>query len=163
VSLAGSLLIPFAIRAMADPLSVAGLAAGLMSLGLQVCACITEYIEALDCHEQDIASVRQQNDSLRKTLRIVEASLCQLQCDHQEAAAAVHDCLDSVKQKLKALDALVAKLAGCRQPTTSRGNRIKNQGKKLLYPFSRSKLAQLDTELRNANTTLQLTLHVLVL
>jgi hypothetical protein len=147
---------------MADPLSVAGLAAGLVSLGLQVCGGITKYMDALDCREQDIASVRQQNLSLQKTLHVVETSLAQLQPDHQTAAAAVSSCIDGCRNELEALVTLMADLAGSSQPTAvGRRDKLRNQGKKLLYPFSRPKLEQLETTLRNANATLQLALQAL--
>lgn len=146
---------------MADPLSVAGLATGLVSLGLQTYGGITKYIDALDCREQDIASIKQQNDSLRKTVQVVETSLAQLQCGHQRPTAAARDCLGSCKNELQALDDLLAQLTGFGQPTTGRRNKIKSRGKKLLYPFSRPKLEQLETRLRNTNLTLQLALQAL--
>ena len=146
---------------MADPLSVACLAAGLVSLGLQVCGGIITYVDALDCREQDIASVRQQHHSLQITLRVVETSLSQLPRDHQEAAAAAHDCLDVCQAKLKGLESLVAELASSNSPSTSRRGKIRHQSKKLLYPFSRVKLEQLETRLQSANATLQLALQAL--
>jgi DNA anti-recombination protein RmuC len=146
---------------MADPLSVAGLAAGVVSLGIQVCGGITKYLDALDCREQDILSAKQQNECLRKALQVVEASLARLQRDHSAAAAAVQDCLDSSKQELSALNDFVTQLAGSGQPSTGRRGRIKAEGRKLLYPFHRSKLEQLESRLRNANATLQVALQAL--
>ncbi len=151
---------------MADPLSVAGLvaglAAGLVSLGLQVCGGITQYLDALDCRDQDMVSVRQQTISLQNTLRAVEPSLAQLQSDHQAAAAAVHDCIAGCKSELRALLTLVTDLTGCDQPPRAgRRDKLKSQGKKLLYPFSRPKLNQLETRLRNANGAFQLALQTL--
>jgi hypothetical protein len=147
---------------MADPLSVAGLAAGLVSLGLQTCGGITKYIDALDCREQDITSIKQHNNSLRNTIQVVETSLTQLHRDHPGPTAAVRSCLDSCGNELRALDDLVAQLAaGFDRSTTGRRNKVKSQGKKLLYPFSRPKLEQLETRLRNANVTLQPALQAL--
>jgi hypothetical protein len=148
---------------MADPLSVAGLAAGVVSLGLQVCAGITQYMDALDCREQDIASARQQTVSLQKTLHLVETCLPQLQHDHRAATETVYNCIESCRNELEALVRLMADLAAsCNQSiTASRRDKIKNQGRKLLYPFSRPKLEQLETRLRNANATLQLALQAL--
>jgi chromosome segregation ATPase len=146
---------------MADPLSVAGLTAGLVSLGLQVSGGITQYIDALDCREKDIASAKQQNDSLHKTLQTIEASLVQLRRDHHAATTAVQACLDSCQTELKDLQKLVAELAVPNQPVIDRRSKIRNRGKKLLYPFDRPKLQQLETRLRNANATLQLALQAL--
>ncbi|KAI0436950.1 hypothetical protein F4803DRAFT_197268 [Xylaria telfairii] len=146
---------------MADPLSVAGLATGVVSLGLQVAGGITDYIDALNCRSQDILLVKQQNESLQRTLQVVETSLSQFQRDHQVATVAARECLDLCKQELKALQSLVVDITACDQPTADRKSKIKNKGKRLLYPFSRPKLEQLETRLRNTNATLQLALQSL--
>ena len=149
---------------MADPLSVLGLTAGLVSLGLQVGGGIKTYLDALDCRDQDIASVRQQNDALAATLRVIETSqvLSQIESEHQESTAAVRGCLDSCRAELNTLDRLVTDLAGCSTSmAVGRRYRIKTQGKKALYPFNRSKLEELGKRLHNANATLQLGLQML--
>jgi uncharacterized protein YigA (DUF484 family) len=150
-------------RAMADPLSVAGLAAGVISLGLQVAGGITNYIDALSCRRQDISSVRQQNDALRNTLQVIKTSLSQLQHDHQDATVAVREWLDSCKNELEALESLIVNFTACDQPMVTAGwkNKVKNKRKKLLYPFSHPKLEQLETRLHNANAALQLALQTL--
>ncbi|EJP69640.1 uncharacterized protein BBA_01605 [Beauveria bassiana ARSEF 2860] len=144
---------------MADPLSVAGLAFAVVSLGLQVTAGITDYFDALNSRDQDIASARQQNDTLRKTLRVIESSSSRLQNDHRAETAALRECLDSCKQELQALESTVTELISCDQATTCRKDKIRNQGKRLLYPFNRPKLEQITTRLHNINSNLQLALQ----
>lgn len=146
---------------MADPLSVAGLAAGVVSLGIQVSQGITTYIDALNCRDQDIVSVRQRNDSLRRTLSVVETSHSQLEDDHQVATAAIRECLASCNMELNLLENLVADLTTCDRFTAGLIGKAKNKGKKLLYPFSRPKLEQLEARLRNANMALQMALQSL--
>lgn len=146
---------------MADPLSVAGLATGMVSLGLQVCGGITSYLDALKCGEQDIASTRQQTDCLDKTLQVVKASLPQPRQEHQAPTAAVHSCLDSCSQELKALQTLMAQLAGPDQALSGGREKIQALSKKLRYPFNRPKIDQLEMKLRNTNATLQLALQAL--
>lgn len=118
------------VPVMADPLSVAGLTAGMVSLGLQVCGGITSYLDALKCGEQDIASTRQQTDRLDKALQAVEASLLQPQQKHQAPTAAVHGCLDSCSQEFKALQTLMDQLAGPDQ-TPSGGRKYPSFGQKV--------------------------------
>ncbi|OAA44723.1 Ankyrin repeat-containing domain protein [Beauveria brongniartii RCEF 3172] len=146
---------------MADPLSVAGLAFAVVSLGLQVTAGITDYFDALTSRDQDIAFARQQNDTLRKTLRVIESSSSRLQNDHRAATAALRECLDSCKNELQALEITVAELVSCDQATTCRKDKIRNQGKRLLYPFNRPKLEQIATRLHDINSNLQLALQTL--
>jgi hypothetical protein len=146
---------------MADPLSVAGLAAGLVSLGLQVCGNIITYIDALDCREHDLAALRHQHNSVFQTLQVVEASLAQLQRTHQRATAAARSCLDACHAELEDLSVLVAEYSSRTRSETSRREKLRSQGKKLLYPFSRPKLEHLEARLRNANAALQLALQAL--
>ncbi|KXX81100.1 hypothetical protein MMYC01_204118 [Madurella mycetomatis] len=147
---------------MSDPLSVIGLAAGLVSLGIQVSSGITKYLDALDCRGQDIASVRQQNKALEKSLAFISATLAQPsnQPEH-DGSAVLRECLESCNMELKALNSLVADLADSGESTAGMRGRIKNQRKKLLYPFNRPKLEQLDRRLCRANQTLQLPLQTL--
>ncbi|CAG9980464.1 unnamed protein product [Clonostachys byssicola] len=148
---------------MANPLSVAGSAVAVVSLGLRVTGGITEYIDALQSRDQYIASVRQKNDTLRKTLQVVEASLSrlQLQGDHQAAAQVVRECLDTSMKELKALEDLITELTVGDPSLPRRQSKLKTQGKKLMYPFSRPKLEQLGTRLGHINAALQLALQTL--
>lgn len=143
---------------MADPLSIAASAAGLVSLGFQVGGGITQYLDALNCRDADISSARQQNKALSDTLSVIEASLVQLRTDHHAATAAAKACLDSCRASLMALQGLVAKVAGPGQATTSK---IQGHGRKLLYPFKRPKLQQLEAKLGSTNAALQLALQAL--
>lgn len=147
---------------MADPLSLPGLAIGLVSLGVQVSGGISKYIDALDCREQDIASVREQNDALEKSLNVVNQLLSRVHPEYQESTALVRQCLEPCRNELKALDALVADLTGGGQQSSAGWkDRLKSQGKKLLYPFDRPKLEQVESRLRKASMTLLSALQTL--
>ncbi|KAK2684067.1 hypothetical protein RAB80_002013 [Fusarium oxysporum f. sp. vasinfectum] len=146
---------------MADPLSVAGLALAVVSLGLQVTVSITDYFDSLKSYDQDIASIEQQNDTLRKTLQVIESSISRFQNDHRTATEALRQCLDSCKEELKALESMVATLITDNQGTAGRKNKARNKGKKLLYPFHRPKLEQIATKLHHINANLQLGLQSL--
>lgn len=147
---------------MSDPLSLIGLGAGLVSLGLQVSGGITKYLDALDCRDQDIASVRQQNKALEKSLGFISTTLAQPSNGSQhDGSAALQECLASCNVELKALNSLVADLSDSGDPTAGMRGRIKSRHKKLLYPFNRPKLEQLDRRLCRANQALQLPLQTL--
>ncbi|KAF5639666.1 ankyrin repeat-containing protein [Fusarium sp. NRRL 52700] len=146
---------------MADPLSVAGLALAVVSLGLQVTGGITEYFDSLKSRDQDIASIIQQNNMLRKTLQIIESSISRFQNDHRPATEALRQFLDSCNKELKDLESMVAALNTGDQCTTSRRTKARNNGKKLLYPFHRPKVEQMATKLHHINATLQLGLQSL--
>lgn len=152
---------PFPFRRMADPVSVAGLAVSVVSLGIQVSGGITTYIDSLSCRDKDIASIRQQNASLQKSLEVIEASLPQFHRKHHPATTAVHECLDSSKNELSTLESLISDLTSCDQFAKSRKDKFKSQGKRLLYPFSRPKVKELETRICNTNSALQLALQTL--
>lgn len=137
---------------MADP---------TVSLGLHVCGNIAAYVDALNCRKKDIESVRQQNEALRKTLQLASTSLSLLQRDNYAAATTARECLESSKKTLADLETLVASLTACDQPTSSRRSNLKGQGKKLLYPFSRTKVEELGTRIHHANSTLQVAMQTL--
>lgn len=146
---------------MAGPLSVAGLALAVVSLGLQVTGGITDYFDSLNSRDQDIASIIQRNDTLRKTLQIIELSISRFQNDHRTATETLRQFLDSSNEELKVLEAMVATLNIDDQGTGGRRNKTRNKGKKLLYPFHRPKLEQMVTKLHHINATLQLGLQSL--
>lgn len=146
---------------MADPLSAAGLAVGVLSLGIQVSGGVTTYIDSLSCRDKDIASIRRQNASLQKSLEVIRESLSQFHRKHHPATTAVHECLDSCKNELSALESLISDLTSCDQFATSQKDKFKSQGKKLLYPFSRPKVKELETRICNTNSALQLALQAL--
>ncbi|KAF5616056.1 ankyrin repeat-containing protein [Fusarium sp. NRRL 25303] len=146
---------------MADPLSVAGLALAVVSLGLQVTGGITDYFDSLKSRDQDIASIIQQNDTLKKTLQVIESSISRFQNDHRTATEALRQFLDSSNDELKVLEGMVATLTTDDQGATDRRTKARNKGKKLLYPFHRPKLEQMATKLHHINATLQLGLQSL--
>lgn len=137
------------------------MASSTVSLGLQLCGSIATYVEALNCRKENIASVLQQNESLRKTLEFAESSLSLFQHDHHAAATTAHECLNSCNKELVELQRLVARFTASDQPANGWRGNMKNQGNKLLYPFSRAKVDELETRIRNANATLQVALQAL--
>lgn len=147
---------------MADPLSIAGLGIGVVALGLQVSGAIFDYVDALDHRGDELTSLKQQNSLLRKTLGVIEASLSQFQHGHQVTIAAVHECLKSCNKELNALEALATGLIGSGS-TSSRKEGLKMQGKRLLYPFERPNIEQLEKRMSSTNVTLQLALEMLQL
>lgn len=146
---------------MADPLSLAGLAIGVASLGLQVCGGITTYLDAVQCREQEIASVRQQNEVLNSALQAVESSLSRLEPSYQISTAAVLGCLESCKTELNALETITTDLSNTNRTEGSLTGRIKDKSKALKYPFKRQNVQQLENRLRQASSVLYLALQAL--
>ncbi|KAK7972639.1 hypothetical protein PG988_006773 [Apiospora saccharicola] len=144
---------------MADPLSVAGLAAGLVSLGLQLTGGITNYLDAVKCRGKELASARGHNESLRQTIAVLEATVAKTQIPQPASFQIVDHALKPTKTQLKALEDLVDDLAGCDTGTWK--SKLSNKSRKLWYAFDRSKIQQLATQLSQANMTLSIALQVL--
>ncbi|KAK8102350.1 hypothetical protein PG984_015496 [Apiospora sp. TS-2023a] len=144
---------------MADPLSVAGLAAGLVSLGLQLTGGITDYLDAVKCRGKELASARGHNGSLRQTIAVLEATVAKTQIPHPASFQIVDHALKPTKTELKALEDLVDDLADC--DTGTWRSKLSDKSRKLRYAFDRGKIQQLATQLSQANMTLSIALQVL--
>lgn len=147
---------------MADPASLVGLGVGLISLGLQTYSGITTYLDAIDCRDEELLSVRRQNDALHNAIAEINKSLPRLSARQEfSAPAAAATCLTSCEMELKALQKLVAELAGSDTATPGRRKRMKQISKALMYAFDRPKLHRLETRLGQTVPVLQLALQTL--
>ncbi|RYP22652.1 hypothetical protein DL765_001502 [Monosporascus sp. GIB2] len=144
---------------MADPISIVGLAAGLASLGIQICGGITGYLDAIKCRADDIASVRRQVKSFESVLAVIQTALNQVDSSHQVSAAAVAECFQSCETELKALDTFISELTGGVKSQVNFRDKLEEQTRKLTYPFNRSKLNQLEDKLDRVNGIFQTALQ----
>lgn len=142
---------------MADPLSLAASAAGLISLGIQVTQGINTYLGALKGRQEDLDAVHRKNDALRHIVESVKSTVFSPQ-PLNRSHAVVADCIATCEGELAGLETLVAQLAGCKNAKTWKA-RLQNQSKKLSYPFQQSKVEQLSRRLDQANGTLQTSLQ----
>ncbi|KAI1249155.1 hypothetical protein MGN70_008764 [Eutypa lata] len=144
---------------MADPFTIVGLAAGLASLGIQVCGGITTYLDGIKCQADDIASVKRQVQSLESVLQAVRTTLPRIDSSHQVSTTAVVECLRSFEAELETLGKFVSKLTADIVTPTKFKDKVKEQTKKLTYPFNRSKLNQLEARLVQVNGIFQTSLQ----
>ncbi|KAK7934685.1 hypothetical protein PG985_000180 [Apiospora marii] len=144
---------------MADPLSVAGLAAGLVSLSLQVTSGITEYLDALKCRAEELDSVRKRNEFLRASIIVIQSSVAKAQPHHPASSQVVIDTIKYCECEIKSLDDLVAELTGYDSGTWRQ--RVQLKGKKLRYVFDRPKVQHLTSRLSQANVAIGTALQVL--
>ncbi|KAI0594823.1 hypothetical protein F4775DRAFT_572051 [Biscogniauxia sp. FL1348] len=143
---------------MADPISLAGLGLSIASLGLQVCGGITTYLDAVRCRDEEIASVKQQNETLIKTLQVIRNSLS-CHASTSPLPDAMSTCLKLFETRLGDLQILATELTNTHRPDDGLGKKVKDQGKLIWYPFKRPKLQQLEDKLSRANEALQLALQ----
>lgn len=144
---------------MADPLSVAGLAAGVVSLGLQLTGGIANYLDAVKYRAKELSSAREHNESLRQIIAVLQSTVVKTQGSHPNSAQIVIDALKPTETQLKSLEDLVDDLAGC--DTGTWRSKLSDKGRKLRYALDRSKIQQLAAQLLQTNATLSVALQVL--
>ncbi|KAK4187519.1 hypothetical protein QBC35DRAFT_384697 [Podospora australis] len=148
---------------MADPLSAGGLAVGLIASGIQVGGGLVDYLNAVKGQPEDIASARRLLDNMTDTLQVLKSSATRFQAVHSTSTAAVERRLAAVRVELQALETTVREFESHGQPSSSLHGRVKAQGRKLFYPFERTKLGQLEQRLEQTNNVLDKAIHALQL
>lgn len=99
---------------------------------------------------------------MHQLLTTIDTSINRICSSHESSASAVRTCMATCKLEIAALESLVSELQGSR--TVVQDSRIwldiKNHGKKLTYPFHRSKLDRLLAQLSKVTGALQVALQV---
>ncbi|KAK5635648.1 hypothetical protein RRF57_011360 [Xylaria bambusicola] len=145
---------------MADPLSVAGLVTGVISLGLQVAGGLTNYLDAVKGRSEDLMSAKQGGTEMRDLLLTIQDLLPQVESNWPASATTVKRHVKSCHAELSALHTLLSELS---QPVASRPglrHKFENTKKKLSYPFERSQISHLEDRLAKVNSTLQMALQL---
>ena len=144
---------------MADPVGIVGTVGGLVSLGLQAYAGITDYLESFKSRQDDLRSMNSQLEVLRKSLAIVEKALPRLASMHPHEYKTVLPSIETCYHELRNLNDMLQQLAD----SSSSSGAVKEQMKKLAYPFHRPSLMKLEDKVHRANNVLQMVLNALEL
>ncbi|KAK8062129.1 hypothetical protein PG997_014226 [Apiospora hydei] len=139
---------------MADPLSVAGLAAGLVSLGIQVTGGLVSYLDAIRNREEDLALATQYAGSIQAAIHHISTSPSCAQAS-ETASASIMASIDACEAQLKALGAFVGRLSSSQVRSSTLRHKMRTGSKKLLYAFYRPGIKELEDRLARAECTLQ--------
>ncbi|KAK1774842.1 hypothetical protein QBC45DRAFT_423774 [Copromyces sp. CBS 386.78] len=148
---------------MADPLSIAGLITGVVSLGIQLHNDLHTFLDIVKHRDEDIAKLARQAATMAQALDAIDRSLQNSNQANQGAvdSATIIPLLDASRQELLLLHQEVASLT-----KTSKGQKIsgvvefaKATTQKLKYPRQRANIQKLEEGLDQANKTLQLALN----
>ncbi|KAK3332617.1 hypothetical protein B0T19DRAFT_416113 [Cercophora scortea] len=148
---------------MADPATIIGLVAGLLSLGIQVHDNLLTYIRTIKDREDDIASVSSQAATLKGILEIIQTSSQNGPVGNQALSDMVTSSLQSSLRELTLLQNELASINTSQQSSASSTvkGKIKETAAVLSFPRARLKLAKLEERIRSANATLQTALQAL--
>ncbi|KAK8022026.1 hypothetical protein PG993_012793 [Apiospora rasikravindrae] len=142
---------------MAEALGLAASVAGLVSLGLQVTSGIATYLDAVESRQDELASVKRQNDALAASLNIIKMAAASSRSAQNHHGQEITTNIQSCEADLREVEVLLAALANCDTTDTWR-QRLRSKKKKLSYVFDRPKVQQVVQRLHTANQILQLTL-----
>ncbi len=145
---------------MADPLSVAGSAVGIVSLGITVCQGLVSYIESVHGRKEEIANCLREVRNLISVFTSLNDVLPRLArhsgSDHDLVQHYLRDC----EAELDSLKVLVQKLRGPPVQDNARA-KIKDAGRAMVYPFRKREMAAVRQCLQNLLSHLELALDII--
>jgi hypothetical protein len=154
-----AIYLPHVIRLMADPVSAAGTAIGVVSLGLSLCQGLTYYLHALRCRRVEIESTSRQVDCLRSAFVVIKEALPKLSSDHQSAREVIERCLLSCEDEIKRLAETLNELKKDQPTSASLNQKLQVQAGKLSYPFNQRNLRRLEDSVQKVKSILSTALQ----
>lgn len=144
---------------MADPFSIAGSAAGVISLGLTVCQGLLQYYRAYQDYEEDVLRMCTSVNGLQQTLHILDSTLRDSTFTG-EVVTRVEENVLACEEGIKKLSQKLAKVRKADVPTNISGM-VWIQLRRALYPFKESTMAKLREILADLRDGLSLSLSTL--
>ena len=141
--------------------AAASSAAGVISLGLQVCTGLAKYCTDWKSYDRDLAALERRTNGLYSILEVLASLLERMEAKARPAHIAsqgiILDCTDSIAQ----LDKMTLKCAS--QAHSFSGVRIPRPRylRRALYPFRKTDILSLNSSLNDLQCNLMLALHVL--
>lgn len=140
---------------MADGLSVAGTAVGIMSLGIQVCQGLISYVRSAKKRKKELADTLKDIQALLSIFYSLQDIIPLIDQSNPIDSLVIRNCLKDSEEGLQELNALVTKLKG--QPGfTKITEKAKETGRALIYPFHEGKLISVRESIRRILANLNL-------
>lgn len=141
---------------------VLGIVVGVVSLGLQVCAGINNYIDGVQCRKEDLEHTTRCCNSMEALLKQIESLQNRILATTGVNRTTIEEVLAATKVELSLLDEFVGEICTENTSGSSRSamERIKTQRSKLLYPFRKDHLYRLNDRLETANGSLRSALQL---
>lgn len=144
---------------MSDPLSIAGSAVGIVSLGLAVCGEIVEYGRAYRHFDDDIQNMVIKAESLCVPLNTLEEIIKETEVTEPDAAADLFNKIMGINGCVKRIQDTL-KRYGPKSAPDGLNDKTKNQLKKAVYHFRKHALKDMMADLDSMQITLQTALDV---
>lgn len=141
---------------MSDPLSIAGTAVGIISLGLQVCGEIVSFCQAWQSFNEDIQNIGQKADGLRMPLRVLRELIEDFRTTDPMIASDLENKAKSIEHVIKRLKTATDRYATGKSNPDS----FRFQLKKAAYPFKKEGLREMASDLDSVEAVLQTALQM---
>jgi len=147
-----------------DPVTIGGAVVGVFSLGIQITKWATTYVDSLQCQQLDVASARNQLQSMTTVLQLIQATTPKVFRHFEKRLAddaehqVVRTCIQNCNREIQALQALLVELTGNDKReygVRSLRRNLRDQRRRLTYPYQRDKLIKLEESVGRVNNALQ--------
>ncbi|KAK6853114.1 hypothetical protein PG995_009926 [Apiospora arundinis] len=146
---------------MADPLSIAGLVTGLVSLGLQITGTVISYLDAIETREHELVLIRHQVEAVQGSLQLVDSLRSRVHGNLQAS--------DNLTRNIRLCEAELSILActlhdeATRTPITGQSlqQRWSRTKHKLTYPLREPAIHRLQSRVEKLNGLLQIALQAM--
>ncbi|KAK6854732.1 NACHT nucleoside triphosphatase [Apiospora arundinis] len=147
---------------MADPLSVAGLVAGLVSLGIQATTGITSYLGAIRNRKDELVAAKRYVDSITGNIQAFNNIQPRLR-KHANLSSNVEALLQSCHNEAGSLQNLVHELSTPGVPSRKLKDKFQEKKKDFTYVFHRPDIARIEEKLSRFDGSLQSAIQLLLL
>ncbi|KAI9879865.1 MAG: hypothetical protein M1830_006717 [Pleopsidium flavum] len=143
---------------MSDPISVAGTAVGVISLGLTVCQGLLQYYSSWKEAQKDVAAMFSSLEGLTRTLQMIELTIQDRKFD-RKIVERVTESIASCDTGVKSLDKKLTKVKALKVDGLEA--RLRAQVRRALYPFKESTLMKLRETISDLRDNLSLAINIL--
>lgn len=149
---------------MSDPVSLAGTAVGVISLGIQACQGPYDYISAIQSRGKDLDALSRQIQSLNsafQALKVVIPKVESLPRPNATAIDALQKCVTNCEHGVGQLQEQLKSL----QKTTTKDvkGRIIDAGRKAAFGLRRGELSSMQEKLQSTTAAAELALQIVSL
>lgn len=125
---------------MSDPLSVAGSAVGIISLGIQVCQGLIQYVDAIRGQQRDVDDCMDEVRLLLAVFKSLEQTITRIEIDSPENAKSLLEHLRQAEAKLGSLEEVLTEVGIPVNTSSSIKGKVKETYRAAIYPMKKSKL-----------------------
>jgi hypothetical protein len=147
---------------MSDPLSVAGTAVGITSLGIQVCQGLVSYLRSIEGRKQQITDGLGEIQALIPIFYSLNNLLPSIDRRKGTEKSALQRCLRDSEEKILELQQLLLTLRGPVSSPSTKG-KMKGTARSLIYPFREESLNVLRKSIRELRNNLNLAVSTALL